>query len=86
MNDKFSHIKWWNNKRKEKNDLNNCETYNRLKNMSEQELMFEYINAKVNYRHLKKYMDIKYSVGDVGAFKYLQGLCCVYESGKKNQQ
>lgn len=29
-------------------------------------------------------MDIKYSVGDVGAFKYLQGLCCVYESGKKN--
>ena len=53
MNDKFSHIKWWNNKRKEKNDLNNCETYNRLKNMSEQELMFEYINAKVNYRHQK---------------------------------
>ena len=53
MNDKFSHIKWWNNKRKEKNDLNNCETYNRLKNMSEQELMFEYINVKVNYRHQK---------------------------------
>ena len=55
MNDKFSHIKWWNNKRKEKNDLNNCETYNRLKDMSEQELMFEYINAKVNYRHQKIY-------------------------------
>jgi len=53
VNDKFSHIKWWNNKRKEKNDLNNCETYNRLKNMSEQELMFEYINVKVNYRHQK---------------------------------
>ena len=55
MNDKFSHIKWWNTSGKKKNDLNNCETYNRLKNMSEQELMFEYINAKVNYRLKKIY-------------------------------
>ncbi len=53
MNDKFPHIRWLNHRRKEKNDLNNCETYNRLKNMSEQELMSEYINAKVNYRHRK---------------------------------
>lgn len=53
MNDHFAWLKRLVNRRNEKKYLSNCKKYERLKSMSEQELMFEYINAKVNYRHQK---------------------------------
>lgn len=53
MNDHFAWLKRLVDRQNEKKYLSNCKKYERLKSMSEQELMFEYINVKVNYRHQK---------------------------------
>jgi len=55
MNDHFAWLKRLVDRQNEKKYLSNCKKYERLKSMSEQELMFEYINVKVNYRIKKIY-------------------------------